>query len=417
MERRVYLGLLFVVSLVVLGSSKGEDQVFNHSVVSIHEKHNGTDTIKKIETEMEKARAEILYQKAMAVRKRDDASNEDLKVSVHQLYAAAGVVHLSMNYTKPSGYIMNGETYYTADDVDITWRNGTIHHVAAVRELIYAFRSGTGAPLNPAIAHRLVKELSNIGQGEFQADLATMYSLGLEPVAPNQNNFLFILTEPKIDLAMLNYYFAAKGRDPVARMALGFRYFYGLGVEGSCEAAALYYEPVASSVISAATVDGGLPATSKKKLIDTNTGSKPIPSAEQEFLHYQWFADYGHAEAARAVAHLLTHGPDQDLVAALEYLMQAADMGDADAMAHIGHAYANGIAVVQNNATAKSWFVKAAEKGHPSGLLGLGVMHLTGQGTPVDHSLAAKYLTSAADINQEWFGKSDAYFYAGTRLS
>lgn len=366
--------------------------------------------------DVEKARAETLYKKAMAVRQNGKASQESLKISVHQLYAAAGVVHLSMNYTSPSGYVMDGETFYTADDVDITWRNGSIQHVEAVRELIYAFRSGSGAPLNPAISHRLVRELADIGSPEFQADLGIMYSLGLEPVAPNAYDLLFILKEPKTDLAILNYYFASKGKDPIARMALGFRYLHGLGVEKNCQAAALYYEPVASSVISAATIDGGLPATSKKRLVGMNKELKPIPSAEQEFLHYQWFADYGHAEAARAVAHLLTHGPEQDLVGALDYLMQAAEMGDSDAMAHIGHAYANGIAVAQSNATARGWFLKAAEKGHPSGLLGLGVMHLTGQGTAVDHVVAARYLTSAADISKDWFGKSDAQFYAGTKF-
>ena len=404
MAQRVSLLVLILVFGCGFGSCHA--QFLNDTAMSLSNRTEQGGT-KEID------RAEVLYKKAMAIRKHGGASQEELRVSVHQLYAAAGVVHLSMNYTNPSGYIMDGETFYTSDNVDITWRNGTIHHVEAVRELMYAFRSGRGAPLNPAIAHRLVRELASIGEAEFQADLGTMYSLGLEPVAPNQHDFLFILREPKMDLAMLHYYFASKGKDPVARMALGFRYLHGLGVEKNCEAAALYYEPVASSVISAATIDGGLPAVSKKRLVGLNKESKPIPSAQHEFLHYQWFADYGHAEAARAVAHLLTHGPEQDLVGALDYLMQAAEMGDADAMAHIGHAYANGIAVAQNNVTAKNWFMKAAEKGHPSGILGLGIMHLTGQGTPVDHTIAAKYVTSAADANKDWFGKSDAQFYAG----
>jgi SEL1 protein len=405
------LGLVLLILLLVCNFGSCQLQTLNDTVTS---SSNSTtvDDIDKVERE--KARAKMLYNKAMAVRQEASASQEELKISVHQLYAAAGVVHLSMNYTSPAGHMMDGETFYTSDDVDITWRNGSIHHVEAVRELIYAFRSGRGAPFNPAIAHKLVKELAKIGNQEFQADLATMYSLGLEPVAPNQSNLLFILKKPNMDLAMLHYYFAAKGDDPVAKMALGFRFLHGLGVEKSCETAALYYEPVASTVISAATINGGLPSISKKRFVGVNKEARAIPTAEHEFLHYQWFADYGHADAARAVAHLLTHGPEQDLVSALDYLMQAADMGDADAMAHIGHAYANGIAVSQNNATAKAWFLKAAEKGHPSGILGLGVMHLTGQGTPVDHGLAARYLTSAADASKDWFGKSDAQFYAGT---
>jgi SEL1 protein len=83
-----------------------------------------------------------------------------------------------------------------------------------------------------------------------------------------------------------------------------------------------------------------------------------------QFLHYQWFADFGHADAARAVAHLLSHGAMRDFGAAVQYLQQAADAGDPDAMAHLGHLYAEGIAPSEDgNATAWVWFWKAAELG------------------------------------------------------
>lgn len=81
-------------------------------------------------------------------------------------------------------------------------------------------------PLNPAIAHRLVKELAAVGIAEFQADLGVLYSVGVEPVAPNDDDWLFILKEPDLDLAMLHFSFAAKGDDPLAKMALGFRYYH-----------------------------------------------------------------------------------------------------------------------------------------------------------------------------------------------
>jgi len=44
-------------------------------------------------------------------------------------------------------------------------------------------------------------------------------------------------------------------------------------------------------------------------------------------------------------------------------LVQAADAGDSDAMSHLGNIYANGHGVPQNNATALSWFWKAADGG------------------------------------------------------
>ena len=370
-------------------------------------------------------KAEDLYKRAMELRfvQVDDADDpsagqsvmttnkEDLKRSIHELYAAAGVVHLSMNTTSNPD-----ATYHTADDVEVRWRHGKIQHVDAVRELVFAFRSGTGTPVNPAIAHKLVRELAAAGVAEFQCDLGTMYSMGVEPVAQNRDNLMFVLREPDLDQAMLHYSFAAKGRDPVAQMALGFRHMHGIGVEKSCHAAVLYYEPVAAGVVSSARTDGGLPAVGGVRLLDRKAteGLKPVPTEEQEMLHYQWFADYGHAEAAKAVAHLLTHGEEQNLGAALEYLMQAAEMGDADAMAHIGHAYANGIAVSQSNSTARKWFTKAAEKGNPSGLFGLAVLYLNGQGVQLDHEAAVRHLKKALSIEKEWPGRSDAYFYAGT---
>ena len=372
-----------------------------------------------------RSRSDDLYKRAMALRfvtedNTDDPlagssvmtkNNEDLKRSVHELYAAAGVLHLSMNTSSSPN-----ATYHTADDVEVRWRHGEIQHIEAVRELVYAFRSGTGTPVNPAISQKLVRELADAGVAEFQCDMATMYSMGMEPVAQNRDNLMFVLREPDLDRAMLHYSFAAKAQDPVAQMALGFRHMHGIGVEKSCHAAALYYEPVALGVVSSAQADGGLPAVSGNRLLDRRAtdGLKPVPTEEQEMLHYKWFAENGHAEAAKAVAHLLTHGVEQNLGAALEYLMQAAEMGDADAMAHIGHAYANGIAVAQSNATAKSWFVKAAEKGHPSGLFGLGVMHLNGQGVHVDHEAAARFFKQAIAVDREWAGRSDALFYAGT---
>ncbi len=39
-----------------------------------------------------------------------------------------------------------------------------------------------------------------------------------------------------------------------------------------------------------------------------------------QVLHYQWFADFGNVDAARAVAHMLTHGSLRDYEQALYYL-------------------------------------------------------------------------------------------------
>jgi TPR repeat protein len=84
-------------------------------------------------------------------------------------------------------------------------------------------------------------------------------------------------------------------------------------------------------------------------------------------------------------------------------------------MAHLGHVHAGGVGVPQDNATALSWFLKAADHGHASGFLGLGYMHLTGTGAPRDHAKALRYFQGASQAAGvgAWPGGGDAYFFLG----
>ena len=76
---------------------------------------------------------------------------------------------------------------------------------------------------------------------------------------------------------------------------------------------------------------------------------------------------------------------------------QAADGGDADAVAHLGHMYANGVGVDQNNETARQLFQAAADAGNPIGQFGLGYMHLTGHGMEQNHRAAFKLFQRASE--------------------
>jgi len=51
--------------------------------------------------------------------------------------------------------------------------------------------AGDGVPVNPAIAHRLLLLLAEMGHPEAQADVAFHLALGIEPVAPNSHDQLF----------------------------------------------------------------------------------------------------------------------------------------------------------------------------------------------------------------------------------
>ena len=76
---------------------------------------------------------------------------------------------------------------------------------------------------------------------------------------------------------------------------------------------------------------------------------------------------------------------------------QAADGGDADAVAHLGHMYANGDGVAQNNETARQYFQASADAGNPSGQFGLGYMHFTGLGAQQDYRAAFKLFQRSSE--------------------
>ena len=76
---------------------------------------------------------------------------------------------------------------------------------------------------------------------------------------------------------------------------------------------------------------------------------------------------------------------------------KAAEAGDAEAQAYLGHSYANGNGVQQNNATALSWFKSGAQGGSASAQFGLGYIYLHGHGQPRDYRLAYTYLKQAGE--------------------
>lgn len=62
-------------------------------------------------------------------------------------------------------------------------------------------------------------------------------------------------------------------------------------------------------------------------------------------------------------------------------------------MSHLGHMYANGLGVEQNNATAMQWFEKGAAKGHKNAHFGLGYMYLSGYGVTQNYQRAYNHFS------------------------
>lgn len=304
--------------------------------------------------------------------RRDSASpsKEDLATAVNLLLAAAGIDAIQVapgrGRAAGTGPPQARDAPVTAADVSIVpTPDAGAPHKEALRELIYVYLEGDGVPYNPAIADALLHVLADAGSAEAGADVGLHTSLGVRLVGPNPRGALFALSAPDLPAALARYQLAAMAGDGAAQMALGHRHLHGLGVPRSCEAAALYYIPAAGAAVALASTRQGLPPQRALRLAGATGGGGAHPRHDpgQEVLHYQWFADFGHVEAARAVALALARGGDADMVRAVGYLRQSAEAGDAEAQAHLGHAYAGGVGVARDNATAAHWFKQAAEKG------------------------------------------------------
>ena len=118
--------------------------------------------------------------------------------------------------------------------------------------------------------------------------------------------------------AVLHQYFAAMGGDPLAQMAMGFRHLRGAGVPESCQSAALYYDPPASSVADTTNAKGasftgasesaGGPNGAVRLTAETSLAADPARRDADVAQYYKYSADMGNADAASAVGRLLTFG-------------------------------------------------------------------------------------------------------------
>ena len=88
-------------------------------------------------------------------------------------------------------------------------------------------------------------------------------------------------------------------------------------------------------------------------------------------------------------------GPD----ATLKKIKARANRGDANAMFNLGGFYDTGVCgLTQDQALAREWFKKAAEKGESRAAHNLACSYRDGEGGPVDRAQAAKYFRMAAEM-------------------
>lgn len=268
----------------------------------------------------------------------------------------------------------------------------SLGHVGAMEKVSFAYLFGSHLPQNLTLAKALFDKLSMLGSARGQLGLGLLYTTGIL-VNSSQAKSIVYLT------------FSALGGDHLAQMALGYRYWAGVGVEANCETALTYYRKVASKVAEDASLTGGNLVQRIRLLDESETPGSTGGLLDDDLIqYYQFLADKGDVQAQVGLGQLFFQGGrgvDINHEVAQNYFMQAAEAGNANAMAFLGKMYLEGSRVVKaSNETALSYFKKSADKGNPMGQSGLGLMYFYGKGVEQDHTKAFKYFSLAAD--QGW---------------
>ena len=140
--------------------------------------------------------------------------------------------------------------------------------------------------------------------------------------------------------ALIYYTISASSGNIWAQMALGYRYWSGISVINSCETALAFYRRVAKKVEDDVSFSGGS-VIQRIRLVDEieNPGSFSGVLDDDLIQYYQFLADKGDVQAQVGLGQLHYQGGrgvEQDHGRAFHYFMQAADAGNANAMAFLG---------------------------------------------------------------------------------
>lgn len=215
-------------------------------------------------------------------------------------------------------------------------------------------------PINIDAARETFTELASTGLPEAHMGLGFMYASGI-----GKN-----VSQAK---AILHYMFASLGDNTWAQMAMGYRYWGGVGVPNSCEQALEFYQRVAKKVAAEVTFSGGA-ALHRIRLLDEmeNSGSSSGILDNDLIDYYQLLADKGDVQAQVGLGQLHYQGGrgvPLDYQKALHYFQQAANAGNSNAMAFLGKMYLEGSEHIKaDNDTAFKYFKRAADLGNPVGM-------------------------------------------------
>ena len=124
-------------------------------------------------------------------------------------------------------------------------------------------------------------------------------------------------------------------------------------------------------------------------------------------------AQAGDANAQFRLGYMYTkgYGVLQSYEKAVEWYQKAANQGEATAQTSIGYMYTNGYGVTQSYEKAVEWYQKAADQGEATAQTSLGYMYTNGYGVTQSYEKAVEWYQKAADQGEATAQTSLGYIY------
>uniref|UniRef100_UPI00398F62FF protein sel-1 homolog 1-like n=1 Tax=Pristiophorus japonicus TaxID=55135 RepID=UPI00398F62FF len=188
-------------------------------------------------------------------------------------------------YQKGMAWINSNRASQKTEGYKLLIKAADLGNSKATEAVGYSLLLGDFLPQNISAAKELFQALAGEGLPKSQTFLGFLYATGL-----NVNS-----SQAK---ALVYYTFGALGGNLMAHMALGYRYWSGIGVTQSCEAALTHYRVVANHVANDISQTGGL-VVQKIRLLDEveNPGSNNGMLDEDLIQYYQFLAEKGDVQA------------------------------------------------------------------------------------------------------------------------
>ncbi|VDM68163.1 unnamed protein product [Strongylus vulgaris] len=161
-------------------------------------------------------------------------------------------------------------------------------HADSLKLMGFAHLFGDRARWSIDEAKKIFEELAENGSPDAQLGLAFMHATGMGVSKSSQAK------------ALVYYMFSALGGNPLAQMAMGYRYYAGIAVPQNCENALSYYEKAAEKVAEGFKFSTGL-AIQRIRLTDemepSSTNAVTTPMDQNLIEYYRFLAEKGDVSA------------------------------------------------------------------------------------------------------------------------